>query len=128
MANPFHEGERAVQQRAGVADMAARIGNSIHAAIPARAREFLGEQPFMVLASRDAEGRVWASVIVGAPGFLDAPDERTLAIAESDLVSSRIEMLVSTMKKVRMRMIFFRIGTSLEPHGNKALNLRRTPR
>ena len=27
MANPFHEGERAVQQRAGVAEMAARIGN-----------------------------------------------------------------------------------------------------
>ncbi len=29
----------------------------------------------------------------------------TLAIAESDLVLSRIEMLVSTMKKVRMRMM-----------------------
>ncbi|HSP97090.1 MAG TPA: pyridoxamine 5'-phosphate oxidase family protein [Candidatus Dormibacteraeota bacterium] len=81
MANHFHEGERAVQQRAGVAEMAARIGNSIHAEIPPRAREFLDEQPFVVLASRDADGRVWASVIAGEPGFLDAPDERTLAIA-----------------------------------------------
>jgi hypothetical protein len=81
MANPFHEGEREVQRRAGVADMAARIGNSIHAEIPSRAREFLGEQPFLVLASRDAEGRIWASAITGEPGFLDAPDARTLAIA-----------------------------------------------
>ena len=77
----FHEGERAVQQRAGVADMAARVGQSIHPAIPPRAGAFVSEQPFVVLASRSAAGRAWASVMVGEPGFVRAPDERTLEIA-----------------------------------------------
>ena len=76
----FHEGERAVQQRAGVADMAARVGQSIHPAIPPRAGAFVSEQPFVVLASRDAAGRAWASVLHGEPGFVRAPDERTLEI------------------------------------------------
>lgn len=81
MASPFHDGERAVQQRAGTAAMAARIGNSIHAEIPARARDLIREQPFAVLAGRDAAGRAWASMVVGAPGFLHAPDAHTLEIA-----------------------------------------------
>ena len=76
----FHEGELDVQRRAGVSDMAARIGNSIHAAIPPPARAFIAEQPFAILASRDGDGRVWASILSGAPGFADAPDQRTLTI------------------------------------------------
>jgi predicted pyridoxine 5'-phosphate oxidase superfamily flavin-nucleotide-binding protein len=80
MANPFHEGELEVQRRAGAAEMAARLGNAIHPAIPPRAQEFIGEQPFAVIASRDDAGRPWASALAGAPGFLRVPDEHTLAI------------------------------------------------
>jgi predicted pyridoxine 5'-phosphate oxidase superfamily flavin-nucleotide-binding protein len=67
MTHHFHEGERAMQRRAGVADTADRVSGSIHAEIPPRAQAFLAEQPFAVLASRDAAGRVWASVVVGTP-------------------------------------------------------------
>lgn len=76
----FHEGERAVQQRAGVGHMAARVGNGIHDAIPPAAREFLSAQPFAVVGARDAEGRVWASALWGTPGFLSAPDGHTLRV------------------------------------------------
>lgn len=81
MADPFHEGEHAMQQQAGTAEMAAKIGPTIRAEIGSRSREFLAAQPFAVLASRDGGGRMWASVVAGAPGFLTAADARTLAIA-----------------------------------------------
>lgn len=80
MPHFFHEGERTVQERAGVAAIANRVGGSIHGEIPPRAQAFLLEQPFAVLASRDPEGRVWASIVHGAPGFLSAPSEKAIAI------------------------------------------------
>ena len=80
MSHVFHEGERAVQQRAGVAAIAQRVSGSIHREIPQRAQDFLREQRFAVLASRGADGRVWPSLVHGAPGFLSAPDERTIEI------------------------------------------------
>jgi len=80
MTHQFHEGERAMQRRAGVADTADRVSGSIHAEIPPRAQAFLAEQPFAVLASRDLAGRVWASVVYGAPGFLHVPSAGLLEI------------------------------------------------
>ena len=80
MTHVFHEGERSVQQRAGVSAMAERVSASIHAEVPPRARDFLLEQAFGVLASRDAEGRVWASPVHGVPGFLSAPDDGAIEI------------------------------------------------
>jgi hypothetical protein len=80
MPHFFHEGERAVQGRAGVAAIASRVGASIHAEIPPRAQAFLLEQSFAALASRDAEGRVWASIVHGAPGFLSAPSQTAIEI------------------------------------------------
>ena len=80
MLHAFHEGERAVQERAGVAGMASRVAGSIHGEIPQAARDFLLEQPFAVLASRTADGRVWASLVHGAPGFLSAPNDWVIEI------------------------------------------------
>jgi uncharacterized protein len=78
---PYHAGELAVQARVGVQEMARRIGNSIRPSIPAAAQEFLRGQPMLVVASLDADGRVWASLLAGPPGFVRALDERTVLIA-----------------------------------------------
>ncbi len=78
---PFHEGELEVQRRVGVALNAERIGRSIHATIPPLARQFALERPFAVLGAAEAEGRVWASLLRGAPGFLTVPAEDRLHIA-----------------------------------------------
>lgn len=80
MSHAFHDGERTVQALAGVAGIASRIAGSIHDEIPQAARDFLLEQPFAVLASRTADGRVWASLLHGAPGFLSAPGDRVIRI------------------------------------------------
>ena len=77
----YHDGERAVQDRAGVADMAARIGRGIHSEIPSPASEFLAAQRFAVVGAARGDGSVWASIVTGRPGFLGAIDSSTLVVA-----------------------------------------------
>lgn len=71
-SNPFHAGERAVQQRAGVSSMAKRVANGIHDYVPPVMQEFLEAQPMVFLGMADAQGRVWASALTGEPGFVTA--------------------------------------------------------
>jgi predicted pyridoxine 5'-phosphate oxidase superfamily flavin-nucleotide-binding protein len=47
--SPYHEGELAVQARAGVQESARRVGNSIRPSIPLAAQEFLSGQPMVVV-------------------------------------------------------------------------------
>ncbi|MDI9835415.1 pyridoxamine 5'-phosphate oxidase family protein [Streptomyces sp. KAU_LT] len=71
-ASGFHEGERAVQARAGATEEAARLhgmlrppwlGGGLRAALAART--------FAVLTARDRDGALWISPLTGEPGFLD---------------------------------------------------------
>ncbi|HKZ07414.1 MAG TPA: pyridoxamine 5'-phosphate oxidase family protein [Methylomirabilota bacterium] len=79
--SPFHEGERAVQARAGVRAAARDLGRGIFRVIPAGAIPFLEHQRLAALAGTDDRGRVWASVASGPPGFITAPDPHTLRLA-----------------------------------------------
>lgn len=72
----FHDGERAVQRRAGVERVARNIVPSITSGYAA----FLHQQPFVVVAGQDAQGRVWASPIVGGAGFARVLDDRRLLL------------------------------------------------
>ncbi|WP_378732138.1 pyridoxamine 5'-phosphate oxidase family protein [Nocardia brasiliensis] len=77
---PFHLGELAVQQRMGQAQVADRVGRMIRADIPAVAAAFLAEQPMVVIAAADDAGRLWATELVGPPGFVHAIDADTIAV------------------------------------------------
>ncbi len=85
MSEAFHSGEIEIQTRAGVQEMARRVGRSIGDSIPEAAQEFLRQQPLAVLGSVDAAGRVWASLLTGEPGFLEALDKQTVRIAAESL-------------------------------------------
>ncbi len=79
---PFHEGEIAIQERYGVAErMRAFASRIVRDHLPDQHRDFLSELPFVVLGTVDREGRVWASILDGAPGFVGTPDARTIRIA-----------------------------------------------
>ena len=80
MASRYHAGELEVQERAGARAMAERVGGIIRPELPRDAREFLLDQPMLVVGSVGADGRVWASPLVGEPGFARALDERTVLI------------------------------------------------
>lgn len=77
---PYHDGEREVQRRAGVGDLALKTAKVIGSTIPPAAWEFLTEQPMAVVASIGEEESVWASLLTGKPGFMAAEDERTVSV------------------------------------------------
>jgi predicted pyridoxine 5'-phosphate oxidase superfamily flavin-nucleotide-binding protein len=72
-----HRGERAVQRRVGFPDRpwgSARVG----AAVPDVAAEFLRRQRLVVIGAATPDGSVWAAPLTGEPGFVTAPDDRTV--------------------------------------------------
>jgi uncharacterized protein len=77
----FHEGEKLIQRQAGVEEVADHLGKNIRETMPPAVQAFLRLQVFAVSSTTSKEGRVWASLLTGHPGFLRATDERTLVIA-----------------------------------------------
>ncbi|RQR44138.1 MULTISPECIES: pyridoxamine 5'-phosphate oxidase family protein [unclassified Burkholderia] len=78
---PFHAGELAVQQRAGVTQAAGAAGRrGIRRFMPDQHRTFFTQLPFFVLGGVDPDGQPWATLRVGMPGFVTTPDARTLRI------------------------------------------------
>ena len=76
--NPYHEGELRVQELAGEVQDAEHTGRAISDTIIRGALKFIAQQPMAVLGSVDDDQNVWASILVGRPGFMAAPDERTV--------------------------------------------------
>ncbi|WP_333894342.1 pyridoxamine 5'-phosphate oxidase family protein [Mycolicibacterium gadium] len=72
----FHDGELAVQDRAGVRAQAARLGEAMLATpdLNGGMGAFLAARDFAVLTARDADGRLWTSPLLSSPGFLQAHD------------------------------------------------------
>ena len=80
--SPFHAGERALQERLGVADrMEAFARRGVRDHMPDQHRDFFANQPFLVVGSLDAAGWPWASMLTGVPGFAVSPDPRTLTVS-----------------------------------------------
>jgi predicted pyridoxine 5'-phosphate oxidase superfamily flavin-nucleotide-binding protein len=81
MAVTFHEGEVALQERAGSRGKLAEIGpRVIRDYMPDQHRDFFAQLPFVLAGSVDAQGQPWASVLAGAPGFMTSPDPRRLVV------------------------------------------------
>ncbi len=76
----YHEGELQVQAKSGLTQEAQMVAGAIQSYIHPGAARFIDQQAMAVLGSLDADGRVWASVVFGVPGFLRAIDGSTLTI------------------------------------------------
>jgi predicted pyridoxine 5'-phosphate oxidase superfamily flavin-nucleotide-binding protein len=78
----FHEGERRVQARAGVSEVALRVGRgAMGTDLDQELAVFLAERLFLVAGAQAPDGRVWASLLVGPPGFVRALDSREVQLA-----------------------------------------------
>ncbi len=108
-SGPFHHGELAVQQRAGVAAMASRVGNGIHPVLPPAAADFLAQRSWVVLATTDARGRPWASVVSGPPGFVAAPpgprEVREVRVTTRPVAGDPLQETLSTTSHVGLLAI-----------------------
>ena len=80
--SPWHAGELALQEHAGVAARMDLVGRKvIRDYMPEQHREFFAQLPFLVAGTVDAQGDPWAGILEGEPGFAVSPDPHTLRIA-----------------------------------------------
>lgn len=78
----FHQGELIAQRHANESEIAARNGANVDSRIVRAALPFVRQQKTLYLATVDDDGRVWASFLVGEPGFLQpGEDAATLTVA-----------------------------------------------
>ena len=81
MTNPFHDGERALQETVSVQERLAKFASrAIRPFMPDQHREFFAQLPFLVVGSVDDAGDAWATLLFGDPGFAHTPDETTLSL------------------------------------------------
>jgi ferredoxin-NADP reductase/predicted pyridoxine 5'-phosphate oxidase superfamily flavin-nucleotide-binding protein len=78
--SPFHVGELAIQQRAGVREQMAGAIAGIRDHMPDQHRHFFEDLPFFFIGALDAAGQPWATMLASYPGFIATPDARTLDI------------------------------------------------
>jgi predicted pyridoxine 5'-phosphate oxidase superfamily flavin-nucleotide-binding protein len=73
--SPFHQGEIAVQEKLGFKEKVAKYApRMIRDFMPDQHRELFEKLPFLILGGLDKLGNVWATIIAGAPGFIETPD------------------------------------------------------
>ena len=78
----WHEGETYIQQKVGVAERMAAVGQRvIRDFMPDQHRDFYAQLPFIVLGSVDGRGDAWATFLEGCPGFMSSPSSTALNIA-----------------------------------------------
>ncbi|WP_432170687.1 pyridoxamine 5'-phosphate oxidase family protein [Streptomyces sp. 1222.5] len=78
----YRAGSLAVQRQLGVQERAEHVGRSLGQGIKPVAAAFLELQPLLVVGAADpATGRVWASPVVGTPGFVRATGPRQMSVA-----------------------------------------------
>jgi predicted pyridoxine 5'-phosphate oxidase superfamily flavin-nucleotide-binding protein len=84
--SPFHQGERAIQERLGALEQMDDFGRRIiREFLPEQHRQFYAQLSYFLVGTVDSAGNPWASILVGEPGFISAPSDRTLHIAAQPL-------------------------------------------
>jgi hypothetical protein len=97
----FHAGETCVQRRAGVAERTASRGaRLIRPFMPDQHRAFFAQLPFINLGLADEDGRPWATLRAGAPGFVSSPDPATLVIEAAAPAGEENGLIVAPGAKV----------------------------
>jgi len=80
---PYHDGEIAVQERAGERDIARRHGAIISSRIVPGALSFLARQRLVAVSIAGDDGYLWTSVWCGRPGFVQSADGQRVIIGRS---------------------------------------------
>ncbi len=87
MTSVFHAGEQAVQAMAGVRAEADRLEHMLGPVIKPAAQEFLQNQSLAIASTVDSAGNVWASPIIGEPGFVKPLSEQSVQVNALPVVS-----------------------------------------
>jgi hypothetical protein len=90
----FHEGELAVQHRAGVEPQAARLARMLDPVeLDGGIARFLADRTFAALTGRDHAGRLWVTPLAGLPGLLNVTSLTTLGVGAAPPIGDPLQGL-----------------------------------
>jgi uncharacterized protein len=79
--SPFHAGELAIQARFGAQErMDKQARRMVRDYLTDQHQQFFAQLSYVIIGTVDLQGELWASVLVGEPGFIFASNERTMQI------------------------------------------------
>jgi uncharacterized protein len=94
--SPFHTGELAIQTRLGVQGQIESQGRRvIRDYLLDQHRQFFAQLSYLLVGTVDTAGCPWASIVVGQPGFLTAPDGYTLQVMAQPLFGDPLGNILS---------------------------------
>jgi hypothetical protein len=109
---PFHEGELEVQQRLGLHTEARQNSGVITDSIVKGAFRFIEQQRMAVLGSIDQDENVWASVLVGEDGFMQAATEQLVTFDLSRTVGNEHDPFWKNIEDhLRVGMLVIELAT-----------------
>ena len=83
---PFHVGERAIHDRFGLQTRMDQQGRHVmRNYLAEQHRQFFAQLAYVIVGTVDADNRPWTSILVGTPGFMSSPNDRTLQIRAQPL-------------------------------------------
>jgi predicted pyridoxine 5'-phosphate oxidase superfamily flavin-nucleotide-binding protein len=111
----WHEGEIAVQERAGVLEEMGTRPPGYKQQIPAGMAAFITQQGFGVISTQDDRGRIWASLLAGNPGMIQIDGSNSIRIEKAQVetplpvsdvrANPRIGMIVIDFsRRIRVRI------------------------
>lgn len=96
----FHQAERAVQKRLGVADMVAQHSEGyIRSTMPDQHRDFFTNLPMVIVSITDFDGFPWPIPLYGKPGFIKSPNANTLEIETYPTLKDVLKLNFKKVKK-----------------------------
>lgn len=84
--SPFHTGELAIQARFGAQErMDKQARRVVRDYLPEQHQQFFAQLSYLIVGTVDTGGNLWASILVGEPGFLSSPNQHTLRVIAQPL-------------------------------------------
>ena len=128
----WHEGEIAVQARAGVRDEAEELTGMYRGAVEPGMVGFLAQQRFAAVTTADLSGRTWIASVAGEPRMIDVPDPRIVRLnallietklpTEDVRTNPKIGMLVVDFaRRIRVRI---NGDAGVQPDGSIVIGIR----
>lgn len=97
MAEVYHSGEREIQTIIGEVPIADRNGAVITDTIIKGAINFIEKQPMAIVSSKNSEGELWTSLLIGNFGFAKVPNPNSIVFNKENICSSEDDIFYTNI-------------------------------
>ncbi len=98
MAEVYHSGEREIQNTIGEVQIADRNGTVITDTIIKGAINFIEKQPMAIVSSKNNEGELWTSLLIGNFGFTKVTAPNTIVFEKNSITGNADDIFYSNIQ------------------------------